>query len=69
MNSLWFVYITTYLPSSINIVILGSVTYESSSEPPIISNHTLYGPIIQVDREWAHLLVTELGKLICSMLI
>ena len=60
----------TYLPSSINIVILGSVTSVLSSKsttPPTTINHTQYGLMINVDREWTHLSVTESGRLICSM--
>ena len=59
----------TYLPSSINIFILGSVTPAPSycSTPPITVNHTQYGPMINVDREWTDLSVTEPGRLICSM--
>ena len=59
----------TYLPSSNNIVILGSTTATSSSfiRPPTTINHTQCGPMINVDREWKHLSVTESGRLICSM--
>ena len=51
MNLMWLVCVMTYVPSSINIVILGSVTSVPpiSSEltpPPTITNHTQYGPII-----------------------
>ena len=62
-------YVITYLPSSTNIVILRSVTATSFhfTKPPITINHTQYGPIIYVDREWTHLLLTESGKLIYSM--
>ena len=62
-------YDITYLPSSTNIVILGSLTLSSFhfTKPPITINHTQYGPIINVDREWTHLLLTESGKLIYCM--
>ena len=62
-------YVITYLPSSTNIVILGSLTFTSlnCTLPPITINHTQYGPIINVDREWTHLLLTESGRLIYSM--
>ena len=58
-----------YLPSSIKIVILGSVTSVPSccTLPPITINHTQYGPMINVDREWTYLSVTESGRLICSI--
>ena len=58
-----------YLPSSINIVILGFVTSAPlyCSLPPITINHTQCGPIINVDREWRPLSVTESGRLICSI--
>ena len=62
--------VMTYLPSSTNIVILGSVTNVLSSgftPPPITINHTQCGPIINVDREWPYLSVTEPGRLICSI--
>ena len=57
------------LPSSINIVILGSMTsaLSYSSLPPTTINHTQYGPMINVDREWPSLSVTESGRLICSI--
>ena len=40
--------VMTYIPSSINIVILGSVTGVPSelTKPPTITNHTQSGPII-----------------------
>ena len=59
----------TYLPSSTNIVTLGSLTSASLNFtlPPTTINHTQCGPIINVEREWRHLLVTESGRLICSM--
>ena len=43
----------TYLPSSINIVILESVISGPSNRslPPTTINHTHCGPIIIVDRE------------------
>ena len=48
MNLMWLVCIMTYVPSSINIVILGSVTEISSelTKPPTITNHTQCGPIM-----------------------
>ena len=41
-------YEMTYLPNSINMVILGSVTYESLyvSPFPTVTNHTQCGPIM-----------------------
>ena len=59
----------TYLPSSNNIVILESTTFAPlcCSPPPTTINHTQCGPIINVDREWEYLSVTESGRLICSM--
>ena len=60
----------TYLPSSTNIVIVGSLTgvlCPIFTAPPITTNHTQCGPMINVDREWAHLSVTESGRLTCSM--
>ena len=62
-------HVLTYLPSSINIVILRSVTANSLNLawPPITINHTQCGPIISVDRECPHLSVTESGRLIYSM--
>ena len=62
-------YVITYLPSSINIVILGPVIPAPwySSLPPTTINHTQYGPMINVDREWIRLSVTESGRLIYSM--
>ena len=62
-------YVITYLPISTNIVIMGSLTFTSlnCTLPPTTINHTQYCPIINVDREWPHLSVTESGRLICSM--
>ena len=60
----------TYLPSSTNVVILGSLTGVLSPTftiPPITINHTQCGPMINVDREWTYLSVTESGRLIYSM--
>ena len=60
----------TFLPNSVNITILGYLTSVSLLEftpPPTTINHTQYGPMINVDREWTHLSVTESGRLICSM--
>ena len=58
-----------YLPSSTNIVIVGSLTGVPCpfTAPPITINHTQCGPMINVDREWAFLSVTESGRLTCSM--
>ena len=68
-NDIYIVYVMNYIPSSTNIVILGSVisTLLISTLPPIIINHTQRGPMINVDREWESLSVTESGSLICSM--
>ena len=60
----------TYLPSSTNIVILGSLTGVLSPTftiPPIATNHIQCGPMINVDREWINLSVTESDRLICNM--
>ena len=59
----------TYLPSSNNNVTLRSVTPAplNCTLPPTTINHTQYGPMIYVDREWTCLLVIESGRLICSM--
>ena len=59
----------TYLPSSNNIVILGSLISAPlyCSLPPITINHTQCGPMINADREWPSLSVTESGRLICSI--
>ena len=58
-----------YLPSSNNIVILGSVTSAPlyCTLPPTTINHTQCGPMINVDREWDSLSVTESGRVICSI--
>ena len=62
-------YVIAYLPSSTKIVLLRSLTFSSFhfTPPPTTINHTQYGPMINVDREWTHLSVTESGKLICKM--
>ena len=59
----------TYLPSSINIVLLGSliVAVLNFKRPPTTINHTQCGPMINFDREWPSLSVTESGRLICSI--
>ena len=48
MNLMWLVCAKTYIPNSINIVILGSLTSEPSklTTPPTITNHTQCGPIM-----------------------
>ena len=62
-------YVITYLPSSINIVLLGSLTFAPlyCSLPPTTISQTECGPMINVDREWPFLSVTESGRLICSI--
>ena len=56
-----------YLLNSINIVILESATLLILTLPPTTINHTQCGPMINVDREWPSLSVTESGRLICSI--